>query len=262
MSYGRSKILLLGDSLTQLAFEGWGSKLADRYQRRADVLNRGMSGYNTRWYLNYAATADIWDEPGNVKLVTIFFGANDAALPDQGSSRQHVPLPEYRTNLESFVTKAQESYPNAKIIVISPPPVHAPQRLAWQKKRYGEKATGIVERTSDYTAKYADICEEVAKKKNVACMDLFLAMTASADFVDRDIGRFFYDGLHFSATGHTFVYDELITTIATEYPDLDIEPCPVTEQVNNSGSQCTGIPNSGPYHDVIDATHELNSGEN
>ena len=46
----REQILLVGDSLTQRGFDskkGWVSKLASTYARRADVINRGYSGYNT-----------------------------------------------------------------------------------------------------------------------------------------------------------------------------------------------------------------------
>lgn len=35
--------------------------------------------------------------------VTIFFGANDAALLGRNSQRQHVPLKEYRDNLRLIV---------------------------------------------------------------------------------------------------------------------------------------------------------------
>lgn len=53
----RGKIILLGDSITQMSFSatlsGWGSYIADVYQRRCDVYNRGMSGYNTDWFLRY-----------------------------------------------------------------------------------------------------------------------------------------------------------------------------------------------------------------
>eukprot|EP00804_Cyclotella_cryptica_P023741 CCRYP_011147-RA/>CCRYP_011147-RA protein AED:0.18 eAED:0.18 QI:126/1/1/1/0/0/2/536/140 len=56
----RAKIILFGDSITQMSFSssecGWGAFLADRYQRRADVYNRGFSGYNTSWFLKFAAT--------------------------------------------------------------------------------------------------------------------------------------------------------------------------------------------------------------
>jgi lysophospholipase L1-like esterase len=131
---GRPKLLLLGDSLTQISFEGggWASSLANRYQRRADVLNRGMSGYNSRWYIRYAEDNDVWNESGNIVLITIFFGANDAALPDRDPAK-HVPIPEYQENLEIIIDNATKSYPNAKILLISPPPVHRGQRLAFQK---------------------------------------------------------------------------------------------------------------------------------
>jgi lysophospholipase L1-like esterase len=86
----RPKILLLGDSLTQTSLDGWGGGLSHRYQRRADILNRGMSGYNTRWYLEYAKKSGIWEELGTVQLVTIWFGANDASL-EKENPHHHVP---------------------------------------------------------------------------------------------------------------------------------------------------------------------------
>lgn len=49
----RPKILLFGDSLTQRGFEGpyqaWAAGLAHAYGRRADVINRGYSGYTAKW---------------------------------------------------------------------------------------------------------------------------------------------------------------------------------------------------------------------
>ena len=49
---------------------------------QVDVLNRGYSGYNTRWaqHLLPRVFPKAQQPP---KLVTIFFGANDAALPDR-----------------------------------------------------------------------------------------------------------------------------------------------------------------------------------
>ena len=102
----RPKILLFGDSITQMSFSaidcGWGACIADRYQRRADVLNRGFSGYNTDWFLRYASTdegkADLFQHNG-VKLVTIFFGANDASCENL-NRRQHVSLGDYTSNIK------------------------------------------------------------------------------------------------------------------------------------------------------------------
>ena len=54
----RPAIVLFGDSITQQGFgwtgaaAGWASLLARDYSRRADVLNRGFSGYSTRMALD------------------------------------------------------------------------------------------------------------------------------------------------------------------------------------------------------------------
>ena len=49
---------------------------------QVDVINRGYSGYNTRWAKYLLETVFPADQP-KVKLVTLFWGANDAALPDR-----------------------------------------------------------------------------------------------------------------------------------------------------------------------------------
>mmetsp|Transcript_22734 Transcript_22734/g.56307 ORF Transcript_22734/g.56307 Transcript_22734/m.56307 type:complete len:264 (-) Transcript_22734:2024-2815(-) len=247
----RQKILMLGDSLTQLCFEGpegWGRDLANRYQRRADVLNRGMSGYNSRWYLRYAKDYDLWNEPGKVVLVTIWFGANDAATLAQG-----VPLEEYKTNLETMVDKAKESYPEAKILLIAPPPVAFDQRNEYLKKQFGDKAKDMAVRTSEVTGKYAATCVKVSKAKDIPCLDIFTEMTTTSTKDDEtvNISQYFWDGLHFSDTGHNFVSKALSKAIHAHFPSLEVRPCSITGQYNNSSSLCDDLENSGPYHDSI-----------
>ena len=53
---GRAAILLFGDSITEYAFEegGWASRLAHAYRRKADVVARGYSGYNSAQALRLA----------------------------------------------------------------------------------------------------------------------------------------------------------------------------------------------------------------
>lgn len=245
----RPKLLLLGDSLTQTAMEGWGGGLAHRYQRRADVLNRGMSGYNTRWYLDYAQEAGVWYEPGKIALTTIFFGANDASLAEH-NPHHHVPLEEFQANLKTLVAKTQESFPESQILLITPPPVHHEQRFAFQKQRYGDKATGVLERTLETTGTYAEACKSVAAELDLPVLDLFTIMKDAVD----DFGKFFYDGLHFNKDGHEIVLQSLLEAIESNFPSLAVTPDPITGQENNSGSKCEGIPNSGPYHDQIDYT--------
>lgn len=45
--------LMFGDSITQQSFApgGLGQALADDYQRRMDIVNRGYGGYNSLWGL-------------------------------------------------------------------------------------------------------------------------------------------------------------------------------------------------------------------
>jgi lysophospholipase L1-like esterase len=249
----RPKILLLGDSLTQTSWDGWGGGLAHRYQRRADVLNRGTSGYNTRWYMKYAETSGVWEEtssPSSVKLVMIFFGANDASLA-QENPRHYVPLEEYAQNLKALLDLSQKSYPAAKVLFITPPPVHHGQRLEFQVQRYKEKATGVLERTLENAGKYADACMTVAKENSIPCLDLYNIMKGEKG---NDFGKYFYDGLHFNKVGHDFVLKHLLEALEKNFPSISVTPDPITGQENNSGSKCEGMPSSGPYHDQIDHT--------
>ena len=73
---------------------------------------------------------------------------------------------------------------------------------------------------------------------------------ASSVFPD-DVSRFFWDGLHFSEEGHKFVSTALADAIRTHFPSLEVKPCSITGQFNNSSSACEDIPTSGPYHDAI-----------
>jgi lysophospholipase L1-like esterase len=100
----RPLILLVGDSLTQQGYgvnggTGWASMLANAFSTRADVLNRGFSGYNSR--LICQEVLKTLPEQADYFFCTVFLGANDAALPGE---RQHVPIEEYTDNLEKIVT--------------------------------------------------------------------------------------------------------------------------------------------------------------
>ena len=135
-----------------------------------------------------------------------------------------------------------------------------------------------MERTTEHTQHYAAVCHEVVSGKvplsfmgkkdfreTVACMDLFTTMveskkkntntTTNTKEEDATLGAYFHDGLHFSQAGHAFVYQLLLATIATQFPDLVVTPCPVTAQANNSGAVCPGIPPNGPHHDAIGNDH-------
>ena len=250
LTTSRSKILLQGDSLTQLCWEGWGAKLANAYQRRADVVSRGYGGYNTRFYLRLPIDETLTG--GDVVLTTLFLGANDQALPGL-ADHHHVPVNEYKENLKILIGRIRADYKCQRILLIGPPPVHHEQRLAYQIERYGkEGATGKLERTMETAQTYSDACKHVAEEADLPFLNLYQAMVENGGGQD-DLAKFFDDGLHFAAAGHDFVGTAVIDAIAKAYPDFAVQPDPSTGQYCNSASNCTGLPNhGGPFHDEID----------
>eukprot|EP00798_Chlamydomonas_sp_ICE-L_P029269 gene29268-12509_t len=120
--FERPKIVLFGDSLTERGYQearGWASGLTNVYARKADIVLRGFSGYNTRWALEMMDY--IFHDATNVQLVTVFFGANDAAMP-HAPGPHHIPLLEYKDNLKKIVEFLRKKGVK-NIILITPPPV-------------------------------------------------------------------------------------------------------------------------------------------
>ena len=261
----RGKILLLGDSITQMSFSpegGWGGRLSDRYQRRLDVINRGFSGYNTSWLLEHAATedgrSDLFDHGpgGTVKLVTIFFGANDAAHAEL-NGRQHVPLETYMSNLKKIVGLVRENLgEEVSVVLISPPPVCHEGRLRFQRERYGDKATGKLERTLELSGKYARAAGVVAQGLGLPFLDLWTTMQFDESSVEErgNWRGYLSDGLHLSPKGNKFVADALLGLIDGQVPHLSVTPCPITGNIN-SASTCVGLERTAPWHDEIDTKH-------
>lgn len=147
----RRAILVFGDSITQQGFSphGWVSRLAWEYQRKADVINRGLSGYNSRQglqalpYVFPAPSSDV-SAVKPFALSTIFFGANDAT--DAASAAcQHCPLDEYRANIAAIVETAARV--SEVVVVLSPPAVDRhrwPDRCMESAKAYATAAADAV----------------------------------------------------------------------------------------------------------------------
>lgn len=53
--------------------------------RQADIISRGHSGYNTRWALPVFDQVLKQQQGQKVLLLTIWLGANDAAIPDRSA---------------------------------------------------------------------------------------------------------------------------------------------------------------------------------
>ncbi|XP_072107307.1 isoamyl acetate-hydrolyzing esterase 1 homolog isoform X2 [Mobula birostris] len=168
------RLILFGDSITEGSFEngGWGAAIANRLVRKCDVLNRGLSGYNTRWALTVMPKIITQPpEQSTIAAVVIFFGANDSALKDVNPV-QHIPLTEYAENLRHLI-----------------------QYL----KSIGNK----LDRYNSVTKEYAQACVKVATECGTGVLDLWTLMQIG------DFSSYLLDGLHLSEKGSRFLETHL-----------------------------------------------------
>ncbi|GAB4827052.1 hypothetical protein Ancab_033934 [Ancistrocladus abbreviatus] len=208
----RQKIYLFGDSITEESFSdgGWGASLAHHFSRTADVVLRGYSGYNTRWALKVidrvfpAAVAEGGRSDGDAPLaVVVFFGANDACLPDGYAAFQHVPLDEYKGNLHSIFSFLKKRWPESLILLVTPPPIDEAARL---KNAYRENPSGLPERINEAAGAYARACIDVAKECGTPVVDIWGKMQQFPDW-----GKsYLSDGLHLTQSGNRIVFEEVI----------------------------------------------------
>ncbi|KAM4867428.1 isoamyl acetate-hydrolyzing esterase 1 homolog isoform 2-T2 [Thomomys bottae] len=210
------RVLLFGDSITQFSFQhgGWGAALADRLVRRCDVVNRGFSGYNTRWAKiilpRLIKVGDSWDKP---VAVTIFFGANDSALEEE-NRKQHVPLAEYAANLAGMVRfLASAGVPEEHVVLVAPPPLWEP---AWEKEctAQGHK----LNRLNAVVGDYASACVQVAQECGTDVLDLWTLMQKD----NQDFSTYLSDGLHLSPKGNEFLFSHLWPLIEKRVSSLPL----------------------------------------
>ncbi|KPP65836.1 isoamyl acetate-hydrolyzing esterase 1-like [Scleropages formosus] len=183
---------------------GWGSEIANKLARRCDVMNRGFSGYNSRWakmilpcILDPKCNAD-----GHIAAVTIFFGANDSSLEDV-NPQQHVPLQEYMENLKDMVKHlVSVGVPVDRVILVTAPPLYEP---AWEKEC--RLKGSLLNRLNAVTGEYAQACVQVAGQCGIDVLDLWTLMQKDGT----DFSSYLSDGLHLSDTGNELVAQHLWT---------------------------------------------------
>ncbi|WVR09742.1 hypothetical protein IAU60_006818 [Kwoniella sp. DSM 27419] len=230
-------IMLFGDSLTQAWSDGsLAQRMSEFYMRRCDVVNRGYGGYNSDWALpvfeQVFATKEAREKgyAQQVKLITLWLGANDAVLP---GSPQCVPLDRYKANMSKLIQLVQSpssAYhsPDTKIVVITAPPII---ESAWVEARvekwksFGSEGPKPEQnRDRALTRRYAEAAAEVARENGVPVVDLWTAIVSAAGGQDEDqLLPYFYDGLHLTSEGYAILFNALRSTILSEYSELDPE---------------------------------------
>ncbi|KAL9083772.1 MAG: hypothetical protein Q9165_008382 [Trypethelium subeluteriae] len=255
------QFILFGDSITEKSGSqdkgfGFAPALQDAYIRRLLVLNQGFrsgrlvhlheykvieaffSGYNTAQALRVLPRIMPAPKEAKVRFMTIFFGANDARLPNQYASPQHISPEQYRENLEQIIQHPAVKAQSPRIILITPPPIDEYLvEIADRAKGFDEKR-----RTAENTRRYADIVKEVGKENNVAVLDLWTALMLEAGWSDNEpllgskklpknpkMEKMLHDGIHFNPEAYKVLYTKLMDLISETWPDQVPEKLPMSD---------------------------------
>ncbi|KAL7483450.1 hypothetical protein ACHAW6_009101 [Cyclotella cf. meneghiniana] len=259
----RPSIILFGDSITQSGFSGgggsntpsagWVSLLSNAYARRADVLNRGFSGYNTRHALEVLSSVFVSSDINvqsndnsndRVLMVAVFFGANDASLPGDREHCQHVPIDEYENNLRRIVQTIRATFPEENkgqnlrvppILLITPPPIDEKKWDTYCIQNFNQ----LSPRTNHASKAYGDRVKCLAKDLECLVVDAFALLGGDHPEQEAYYGQNLEDGLHLNDLGNKLLYDGLIDVICHELPDF----APMQDGDGKYGSR--GIPLDG-----------------
>lgn len=235
----RPTVVLLGDSMVAKAYDAeagqsWAGGMQSWYGSKADVISRGLPGYNTRWA---SAKMPQLFPTGIVPpaLVVVCFGANDAAVKAL-SPAQHVPIPEFKKNLLSIIKYVQSISENTLVLVLTPPPVDE-EKLGQALRggalrcgltsglvamndaaenavacaRFASNPTGLPDRLLTQTKIYATAVMAVANEAGVAALDIWNVLEPET---------MLSDGFHLNSDGHRALLEAVQVKIRRAYPSL------------------------------------------
>ncbi|KAL0486082.1 GDSL esterase/lipase [Acrasis kona] len=210
----RLQVITFGDSITQFAYEhdgGFGFLLQKYFLYKADIINRGMSGYTTDLALKLVPY--IFDPSNEQTLAVIMFGANDAA---EAPSTQHVPLERYKDNIKKIVKVIRDNRPNADLILMTPTPMI---KSLWDKEAFSRfKSPGY--RSGELARRYASEVVTVSEELGIPCVNFW---KDSNVWSGEDM---FIDGLHLSNKGYSVLFESLKNVIENQLPHLSFEKLP------------------------------------
>ena len=199
-----------------------------------------------------------------VKLLTIWFGANDACLeqspqcvrifilvPNYISSNEmqcalQVSVERFVQNMKTLISMVQspesEWYsPSTKIVLITPPPISETARAADLASRDPPLAC---DRTAEHSKRYVDAVLALGEEFQLPTVNVYQPIwDLTENGNPAKLAIYLGDGLHLTAAGYTVSYsalfgtfterngqilfDELMRTIQTSYPELYPEAVPM-----------------------------------
>ncbi|KAF4121241.1 GDSL-like Lipase/Acylhydrolase [Geosmithia morbida] len=237
------QLVLLGDSLFQnsIALQdgfSFNAAVQSLCTRKLDVINRGLSGWNTKNLIEYMDR--IFPEPTantpEIKYVAILMGANDAVLPFS-PTKQHVPIDEYKENLIKIISHPRIKKNKPIILLVTPPPVDELKH----SKLDAESGLSSSIRTSAVSASYAEKAREVARENpdRVVLVDLWQAIMDKAIAMSPDdyqpggpwlgspengkaggLDTLLPDGLHMNGEAYRIFFDIIRPHIGKEWEGL------------------------------------------
>ncbi|XP_059463395.1 GDSL esterase/lipase WDL1-like [Corylus avellana] len=209
----RPQFVLFGSSIVQQSFrnEGWGAILADLYARKADILLRGYSGWNSRHALQVLDQVFPKDAAIQPSLVIVYFGDNDSMLPHPSGLGPHVPLPEYIENMRKIALHLKSLSEKTRIIFLSAPPVSEEQICETFSLKLVE-----LHRTNESCRIYSEACLELCREMDIKAIDLWTVIQKRDDWLTAS----FTDGIHLSSEGSKTVVKEIMKVLS----EADWEP--------------------------------------
>lgn len=180
-----TKIVCFGDSITK---RGYPEIIAEKL--KVQVINSGVAGHTSSQGLRRMKKDVLDHEPD---IVVVFFGTNDIRV----DSVKHVPLKQYRKNLEEIAESCRNA--GARVIFCTPPPIHEAKYFRRHNKKDYEKKGGLAKLLGDNQ----EAVRKVGKAKKVPVVDL-------AEELERQPIWMHQDGVHPSPTGNILIAQSLI----------------------------------------------------
>ncbi|SCU98121.1 LAFA_0G15742g1_1 [Lachancea sp. 'fantastica'] len=218
MSLKYQKFLLFGDSITEFAFNtladetrghqfALGAALCRDYTRKLDIVQRGFSGYNSRWALQILPRILENESSSDIVMCTIFFGSNDAA----SAGRQRVEITEFIQNMTKLVHILKDK--DIRPILIGPG-LHDSER--WAALKPDQIGQGIF-RSNDNNKRYSDALQQVALQEEIPFVNLYEAFQKQGGDKWQEL---LLDGVHYTGKGYEVFYHELLKAIRSAYPEF------------------------------------------